>query len=43
MSRMNKIGVKTEGCDYGKTILAAITNSLEFEERRLKPRSVQQL
>ena len=39
---MNKIEVKTEGCDYVKKILAAITDSLESEERRLKPRSVQE-
>ncbi len=40
---MNKIEVKAESRDYGKTILAAITDSLEFEERRLKSRSVGQL
>ena len=33
--------VNTKGFDYGNTILAAITDSLESEERRLKPRSVQ--
>ena len=32
----------TETIDYGNTILDAITDSLESEERRLKPRSVQE-
>ena len=36
-----QIEVNTEDIDYGKTILAAIIDSLESEERRLKPRSVQ--
>ena len=35
--------VETAGFDYGEAILAAITDSLKSEERRLKPRSEQEL
>ena len=34
--------MNTETIDYGKAILAAIPDSLEPEERRIKPRSVRQ-
>ena len=34
--------MNTETIDYGNTILEAITDSLQSEERRLKPRSVQE-
>ena len=36
---MDNIELKKVGYDYGKTILVAITDCLESEERRLKPRS----
>lgn len=40
---MSNIELKKVGCDYGKIILVAITDCLETEERRLKPRSGRRL